>query len=95
MAAPYPNPNVTGYVELLQYTNTVTNNLFGLGLLLMIFIVSFLSLKIYTTERAFATASFITAMSSYFLAILGLIATIIVVVPTIMALISIIILIKE
>lgn len=74
--------NITGFRGLLDYVNNVTTHtaaggaqtaMFGPLLLIAIFMISFLSLKYYQTEEAFIAAIFITMLSSFFLAPMGLI----------------------
>lgn len=70
---PLPN-NITDFVSLMVFANNVTNYMFGIGILLMIFFLSFTSLLFYGSERAFSTSIFLTFISSLFLASMGLIA---------------------
>jgi len=57
----YPT-NATKMYQIFQYSNTVTNEWFGAVILIMLFVIIFITLKDYKTNRAFATASFITAV---------------------------------
>ena len=81
---PYPSANNQSIVDLMQWSNGVSEGAFGIMILIMIFTISFLSLKDYPSERIFPASSFITAMSSYFLYVLGVIDGALVVVTTIM-----------
>ncbi len=70
-------PNVSNYQELMQYNNTITNNMFGPVLLLIIFMVCFIATKgnRYSTGTAFTFASFTTMISSTMLAIIGIVSS--------------------
>lgn len=54
--------NITSWYGIFDYANTITNEYLGLLILMAFFVVIFISLKIYTTERAFVTASFLTML---------------------------------
>ena len=71
-ATPFPTPpSSLDVVSIINYSMIVTNNLFGIGLLLLLFGVSFLSLSVYSVERRVAASLFITFVASVFLAVLG------------------------
>ena len=89
MAWTFPIPNVTGYVDLFTYSNEVTNNMFGLGILMIIFVVSFVVSKNLPTEKAFSMACFTTTMTSYFLAILQLVSGEIILIMTLLTALSV------
>jgi hypothetical protein len=64
--------NVTGVSSLVTWTaNTIPG--FGIFLLIMVFFISFISLKQYTNERAFAFSSFFCAILSILMRMIGLI----------------------
>jgi len=71
---PLPGMNVTGFVELMLYDNSITGGIFGISILLMIFFISFISLTAYGVEKSFVPAIFMTFISSVFLAAMGLIS---------------------
>lgn len=77
MQSVFPYPNVSDYQELMQYNNTVTGNLFGPVLLLIIFMVCFIATKgnRYSTGTAFTFASFTTMISSALLAVLEIVSS--------------------
>ena len=91
----FPRPNPSSIIDLFIYANTVTSNAFGYLILIAVYIITFISLKNYPTERAFASASFITAITSVFMAVLGLVPTFVVLFPTILAIVSIFILARS
>ena len=72
---PTPNAsNLTNVVGIFQYANVnYLEGLFGLGILVAIFFISFLSLKRYETEKAFAASMFLVTIGSILLFILDLI----------------------
>lgn len=90
----FPIPNVTGYVDLFKYGNEITNNMLGLGILLIIFMVSFVASKSLPTEKAFSIACFTTTMASYFLAIMQLISGEIILMMTLLTALSVFFLYK-
>jgi len=72
---PYPAPNATGIQDLLSYANVVTDNMFGLLMLITIFAIAFISMKQYPTEKALTASSFMTMLTSYLFYVLGLIGS--------------------
>jgi len=69
----FGDPNLTRPYELLTYTNTVTDGLLGAVILLLIFIVGFVSMKNYRTSSAFAASAFITTILAVLLRALDVI----------------------
>jgi Na+/H+ antiporter NhaB len=76
MPQPY---NLTGLsskntlVSLLQESNTIAGGIIGGLILLAVFIISFIAFKDYEGKRAFAGASFLTALIAVFLRVLAMI----------------------
>jgi len=93
----YPGNNMTSIVDLIDYVNNITGGigLFGIGMLIIIFFVSFLSTKAYTFSRAFGFASFLTMISGIFLRFLGLINDAVFFITVVLFVISLIFLIGE
>lgn len=86
---PFDAPtNVTNFVTWMQYNNTVTDNMFGIGILVMLFIVVFIAFKQYETEQAFASACFISLIASIMLRVVGLVGSNVVLVFVILSAIS-------
>lgn len=81
--------NVTTPVDMFQYSNTLTNDLFGPFILLGLWLILFLAMKNYPTPRAFASASFTTAIASYFMFIINLVPVGAILLTTIMTITSI------
>lgn len=70
----YPQPeNVSTPVDMFAYANTVTTDLFGIFILTGLWLIIFMAQKNYPTPKAFASASFTTAIASYFMFIMELI----------------------
>jgi len=65
---------VDGLGSLFQYTNTVMGGSLGLLILFMIFPISFILLKSYGTDKAFAVSIFITAFMATLLMTIEVIA---------------------
>ena len=64
--------NITGIGDLVAWT-AETVPAFGIFVLIMVFFISFISLKQYTTERAFAFSSFFCAILSILMRLIGLV----------------------
>ena len=90
----FPIPNITGYEDLFEYSNEITNNMFGISLLLIIFMVSFVASKNLPTEKAFSISCFTTYMASIFLAIMHLISGEIILLMTLLTALSVFFLYK-
>ena len=95
--------NLWNYSSMIDYINNVTTfepaygagtALFGPSILLMVFAISFISLKLYQAEKAFVASIFMTMFSSFFLSIMGLVAGSTVIILVAVALGSVIILYK-
>lgn len=69
--------SVDGVGSLFQYAWYATNNAFGLGILMMIFFISFGASALMNIGRAFASASFITFIFSVYFVSAGLVSEVI------------------
>jgi len=69
----YPTENITGLIGFIQYTNTFVNGLLGVGILVIVGMVAFLTTKAYSWERALGFSGFIVLISAILLRIIGLI----------------------
>jgi len=67
--------NLTGMYSLFQYIQGVSEGTFFPMILFAIFIITFISLKMYSTQRAFAGAAFLNFVLSGILGVLGLISS--------------------
>jgi len=70
---PLPSNNITGILTFLQYVNTLVEGFLGISFLIMIGMVSFLSTKVYTYERALAFSTFLTMICAILLRFIGLV----------------------
>lgn len=95
----YPDNNITNIVELIDYVNEITNvggtGFFGVGILIIIFFVGFLSTKAYSFSRSFGFASFLTLITGLFLRFLDLINDAVFFLTIVIFVISLILLIAE
>lgn len=74
----YPTPQLndsTGIFELFNYVNNVADGLLFLVMLFVIWVITFIATKQYSTDRAFTYASFICMILAILLAILGLLGS--------------------
>jgi hypothetical protein len=82
MAVPFPSvpENITGIADLLNHaanlvnTNSTIGGFFGVGLLIAIAVVSFMTAKTFSSEKAFAFSGFLTLLSAILLRFIGLIS---------------------
>ncbi len=65
--------NVTGMLSLFQWLNNATTGAFGWMFMIIFFSVTFLVMKIYDTERAFAAATFLTGLLGLSFGALGIV----------------------
>lgn len=72
---PFEYPNATDFVGLMNYNNSVSNQMFGNGILIMIFMIMFITLMglIGGPKKAFVVASWVTFMLSVPLAAIGVV----------------------
>ena len=85
----YPAPsNITGFATWMQYNNEITFHWLGVIFLMILFVVIFLALIVWGTERAFAGASFACFIASILLRIMGLVGSNILIIFAILAAIS-------
>jgi len=92
----YPTPsdlNVTSWTELLQWANQVTNYMFGNMIILAIFSIAFITfLFVDKPEKAFAYASFISAIMALLFSGIGIVSTFVLVLCFVFTAIGILIL---
>lgn len=95
MALYYPMwTNVTNPVIFFQWVNSLAGGYFGIAIVGGLFAILFLSMKNYDAPRAFASASFTSAIACFLLYLLGLTHLQHVMVFTAMAIMSVFILHK-
>lgn len=85
----FPHPNATSLVDFLTYGNTVTNDFFGIGILIAIFFVVFVAGKNYPTTTAFSASVMITTLASVLMALLGLVSPNIIIMLAVATIVSI------
>jgi len=88
----FPSANITDFVGFFEYANSVTDNMFMNVTLMIFWVVTFISLKHYSTEQAFSAASFICMILSTLLRITGLVSEYLVILFLIMTGLSIFVL---
>lgn len=73
----YEEPtNITDFGDLFQWNNRVTNSMFGLGVLLIVFFVSFVLLKGFESSQAFTGCVFFTFLTAVTLRLIGILDTV-------------------
>ena len=68
------NESASGILNLFQYIQGISDGWFFVLILFAIFIIVFISLKNYTSSRAFAGAAFLNMILSVIMRTLGLIS---------------------
>ena len=71
MTFAYPT-NISGVAGLASWANIVTDSWFWTMILFALFVILFFSMKLYSTERAFAASSFITMIIAILIGSIGL-----------------------
>jgi len=66
---------ITGIGTMFQYASYVTEGFFGLGILLIIFLISLIGGMMFGVRRALASSSFITFIFSVYLLRMELVPT--------------------
>lgn len=77
MPQPYNLTNITNsdnVLSLFTATNQMTDNYFGVVILLVLWLIIFFRLKMYISESAAVSASFITALVGVFLFVMGMVS---------------------
>ena len=72
--AGYAEANFTRFYGMFQYANDITNDAYGWIIVLTLFVIMFVSLKArYDTKRAFGASSFMIALLTIMLRIIGVV----------------------
>ena len=77
MPAPYITPNANdtaGIYEFFRFITTVTDGFFFAGIMVVIWVVTFIATKQFSTSRAFTYTSFICFILSMILVVIDLLA---------------------
>lgn len=64
---PFAAANITGTFDAFAYGNTVTNGMFGLGLLGGIWVILFMIFSRWGEAKAFGSSSFVTLILAFIL----------------------------
>ena len=91
----FPSGNNATVVDLMRWSHSTTDNMFGPVIVGVIFVVFFISMKNYPTPQAFGAASFIAAISSYMMYVLGLVDSYVVLLTTLSTAYAIYALVKD
>ena len=75
---------ISDIVSPFTNANLITGNWFGIFILMFVFFVSFTSLKLYATEKAFLASSTITFVIAVLLSPLYIVQPIWIIIPLIM-----------
>lgn len=67
--------NMSGINNLFTTANQMSNNLFGVIILLMLWFIIFMQLKNYSSKPAMLAASFITAIASILLFLINMVSS--------------------
>jgi uncharacterized membrane protein (DUF485 family) len=66
LARRYEEPvNISGFVELMQWSDRVTGYMYGLGIVIMVFMISFILLKSFESKQAFTGCLFLTMVTAW------------------------------
>lgn len=69
----YQDPNITGIVDLFVYANTVTNGIFGFGILISLFFIVYINLSFAENTKAFAVATWVVGLTAVLLRLIGIV----------------------
>ena len=72
----YATPtNITGFIEMFRYTNEVSGNIFGTGILLSLFLISFMYLKMNgeRLQPSIMASGFLTSFVAIILFLMGIV----------------------
>jgi len=70
----YPDEKITDFLSFVRYIDYLTSGYLGIGILIIVGSISFLSTKSYTYERSLGFTSLIIFVSSIFLRMINLIS---------------------
>lgn len=76
MAAPFPYPgdNWTSALDLFTHANTITDGFLGTGILIVVSIISFISMKAFSTDKAVIYSAFLCFVLAILFRFLNLIS---------------------
>jgi len=75
MAQPFPMPsdNMTSIFDLFSHANTLTDGFLGVGILIVVAVVAFITTKMFSTEKSFGFAGFLSILVAILLRFMDLI----------------------
>ena len=73
--ANYASPSIQNLTAIFEYANTITGSMFGVSIVLMTFIISFISMMRFQMEHALLSSMFITFVIATLLWAAGLVAS--------------------
>lgn len=69
----YPPENMTSILDLFSHANVLTNGVLGIGILVVIAVISIIATKSLSTEKSFGFAGFLTLIVAILLRFMDLI----------------------
>ncbi len=70
---PYPDNNMTSFVDFMQYANSFVHGLLGAGILIIVGAISFIAGKNYSTDKSLGFSSFLVMICAVLLRFMNLI----------------------
>ena len=100
MVVPFEYPgeggrSITDIIQFMQYVNTLCEGMLGIGMLIVIFFVAFLSTKTWSFDRSLGFSSFLTLISAVFLRFMSVINDVILFLTIAIFLVAILVLMRE
>jgi len=76
MAVPfaYPPENMTGVLSLFSHANDLTGGFLGIGILIVIAVISIISTKSFSSEKSFGFSAFLSLIVAILLRFMNLIS---------------------
>lgn len=91
----YAIPNITSFVGMFEYANTVTNQMFTFAGLMIFFVVCVVSMSHAGMDKAFPAGSFLTFIVASLFFTVGLVSEYMMIMPAILVGLSVLMLLKE
>lgn len=91
----FAEPNITGLYDAFAYYNTVTNDVFGAGLMMALYAIFILVFSKWGIDKSFAASSFIMFVLSSILRATSLVGDIVVVFFMIMTAVSVVLMMRS
>lgn len=84
--------NITSVVDIWTYANSVTGDLYGVALLLGVFLVAFAGSKQFQIEKSFTASLFATVLVGFLLSTAGVVSASVLILPLILLAFSVLLL---